>query len=193
MLRIGIIGTAGRGDDNPKMTKDLYFRMLRRTELKCLNELLDADLNKNDLTLVSGGAAWSDHLAVSLWKRYQGVMSLELHLPAKWNMVQKCFSEDSGKFDPGRIANFYHEKFSTKMGRSSLESLFEVCAGGDPGVEVQYHKGFHARNLHVGQVDVLLAFTWNPGDSPKVGSGTAHTWDNSPARKKLHVDLNTLV
>lgn len=53
---LAIIGTAGRGTDAAKLSGPLYDAMYRRT--------LDAMKAWGVRDLVSGGAAWADHLAV---------------------------------------------------------------------------------------------------------------------------------
>ena len=53
---IGIIGTAGRGRDGVKMTKQLFDRMITEAERIITKQL---KLEWDDITLVSGGAAWS--------------------------------------------------------------------------------------------------------------------------------------
>ena len=55
-IYIGIIGPAGRGLDYYKMTKDLFNSMVS-TAKRIIQEQLTLDYK--DITLVSGGAAWS--------------------------------------------------------------------------------------------------------------------------------------
>jgi len=55
-IHIGIIGTAGRGLDFNKMTKDLFDSMISTVERIIQQQL---KLDYENITLVSGGAAWS--------------------------------------------------------------------------------------------------------------------------------------
>lgn len=56
---IGCIGSAGRGTDKFKMTKQLYKNMIW-----CFNYIVGEILHLDNVQLVSGGAALSDHIAV---------------------------------------------------------------------------------------------------------------------------------
>src|SRR6202035_3134051 len=102
---ISIIGPAGKTKDvnNSNLTRTLYFRAL---------EYLKGNIeDKVDITLKSGGAAWCDHLAVSLYLESKNAIKLELALPC--NFENDKF-QDNGSTDwrinPGRLANYYHQK-----------------------------------------------------------------------------------
>lgn len=60
-LTISIIGSAGRGDDKWKMTKDLFGQMVAHCET-IINQLC---VTKKMVHLVSGGAAWSGNIYCS--------------------------------------------------------------------------------------------------------------------------------
>lgn len=179
-MRIGIIGTAGRKDDAPRMSRALYERMYHRA-----HQEIRARVSLSEVTLVSGGAAWSDHIAVSLRLGKLPYENLHLHFPAPFVGGKYV----GGRGSPGGTANWYHEKFSAKMGANTLDGISRVLKL--PGVESHVYEGFHARNLLIADVDFLLAFTFSPGAWPKDG-GTAHTWRNSRAALKLHVPLTEL-
>jgi hypothetical protein len=179
-MNIGVIGTAGRDKTRAKhINRDFYLRMYGRVVTR-LEDLAPV----SDRTLVSGGAALADHLAVTAFHSGQ-CQNLVLHLPAPF--VSGRFV-DSGYKSPGGVANYYHRLFSEAVGFDSLASLDKALRAS--GCTHTVSEGFHARNLLVGQVDVLLALTWGTG-SPASG-GTRHTWDSSKARK-IHVDLQSLL
>jgi hypothetical protein len=152
----------------------------------------------NDIILVSGGAAGADHLAVDLWLR--GISNrLELHLPAEFK--NSHFIQTQTKSDAGRAAEYYHQVFENK---TAIASTREIQKAIDKGATVTVSPGFHARNLLVGNVDLLVAYTFgtstclvkqqDPGWKNHVlaglkNGGTAHTWDNSNAPVKLHTNL----
>jgi len=130
----------------------------------------------------SGGAAWADHVAVSLFLAKQAD-SLTLYLPAPL--------DDGETFLPtydGRI-NYYHSIFSKAMGASTIDGIQRAIK---LGARVEIVEGFHNRNLPVGKCDVLIASTFGEGDQPKDG-GTSHTWTNSPAPIKIHVPIASLM
>lgn len=194
MIKIGIIGTAGRREDGPKMSKDLYLRMCRYAQAEINDQMLAGSMyNPNEVCLVSGGAAWSDHVAVTLFL-VGTAQHLRLYLPCAWDH-DNCQFHDMGPKSPGRVANYYHSLFSKQIGIRPCQSLYtldELITSYKKGFFYSCHDGFHARNLLVGQVDILIAFTWGEGDTPKDG-GTAHTWNHSPAPKKVHISLGYLL
>ena len=178
-MRIGIIGTAGRKPYTDMMTLDLYRKMYSHLRL-----LLLGRGEYNFRILVSGGAAWSDHLAVKAFNRL--TPQLELHLPCSFDYQNTRFSDTN---PTGRTANYYHELFSKECGFDSLAEIKEAI--NHPNCMHTVSNGFHARNLLVGKVDLLIAFTWGEGSIP-AGGGTHHTWDNSKAQEKIHIPLESL-
>lgn len=185
MVRIGIIGTAGRKDDGPKMSSELFEKMFEHITNYITEEL---GYNLSEVELVSGGAAWADHLAVVLYLTYY-VKSLMMYLPAKW---EEDAYHDTGVVDwrtnPGGTSNYYHRKFSEKYGKDSLKEIQEAI---DSGAEIDCTTlGFHNRNSQVAKVDHLIAYTWGTGDKPKDG-GTLNTWSKCKS-KKVHIPLSSL-
>lgn len=176
-MKVGIIGTAGRKDDAPRMSRALYEQMYYRAHKEIRTRVAPSEV-----ILVSGGAAWADHIAVSLRLGKLPYKKLHLHLPALFVKGKYV----GGYGSPGGTANHYHEKFSAKMGSNTLDGISRALKL--LGVESHVYKGFHARNLVVADVDFLLAFTFGPGAWPKAG-GTSHTWRHSSAAEKLHISL----
>ncbi len=197
MVRIGIIGTAGRKEDKLKMSKDLYDKM-KSFVIKIIDEILKLESNKeSQLILVSGGAAWSDHLAVTLFLQdieNENQRKLQLYLPCEWDSDKKQFI-DLGIFDPyknsGGTSNYYHKLFTEKMGHNTLEDLHLAI---QKGANVKTEKGFYARNsLVANDVDYLIAFTWGQSKEEPKDGGTLHTWNCCPKEvKKIHVPLSLL-
>lgn len=196
-MYLGIIGTAGRREDADKMNKELYFKMYDKA-LEILKELNPT----GTISAVSGGAAWSDHIAVSLFMREE-VDRLFLHLPCKFENGK--FVEKTGKADPGRTANYYHQQFSRAMNGSTLKA---IQLAREKGAHFTVSNGFKERNLRVGTCTHLIAFTWGSfggtytkddkgwKSSSEAGlkdGGTAHTWNNSDATVKYHIPLSSLI
>ena len=178
MARIAIIGSAGRGEATQFLTPTVFANALAYAK--------DFVSRYTDVTLVSGGAAFMDHLAVQLFLLGEAPR-LELHLPCPWNTPQWKF-KDTGARDwrsnPGGTSNHYHNKFSVLCRIQSLGELNKVI----PRADVHIGAGFRDRNTGIGRVDVLLAFTAGRGEEPADG-GTHHTWSASPAPIKVHVPL----
>jgi hypothetical protein len=208
-IRVGIIGSAGRKDDTPRMSKQLYKAMFYKTSQ--VIETMSSQWDMNHITAVSGGAAWADHIAVSMFLARKAD-ALELHTPARWLGT---------KFDPktnaGSTANYYHTLFSDKMGGNTLTGIQTAT---HRGACIYTHEGFHIRNVALGaNLDLLIAFTFGPGApqtdkamqpypqafynsenkewfNPSAAGlkpgGTSHCWSNSTAGVKVHVSLNRL-
>jgi hypothetical protein len=192
---LAVIGTAGRGSDAAKLSRPLYDAMYRRT--------LDAMMEWGVRDLVSGGAAWADHLAVRAFLDGEAER-LRLFLPARFA---------HGRFagppaDAARTANHYHDEFSRIVGIDTLAQIGEAVRN---GAVASSHAGFKTRNLEVAAAaSRVLAFTFGAGREPAAvveadeafGSafdaglkdgGTAHTWAQAwRADAKLHVDLGWL-
>ena len=188
-MKISIIGTAGRKSDGQKMTSELYMKMIKKTceIIKSQTELSSPNsrVESKEITLVSGGAAWSDHIAVNLYLSGK-FGKLILYLPCKLKDNSKVWN----------TMKYYHELFSKKMYSNCKESnsfhtLSEISLALEKGAILGSDSGgFHSRNTLVAQSDYIIAFTWGNGDIPKDG-GTLDTWNKSNG-KKIHVSLNSL-
>lgn len=177
---VGIIGTAGRGSDAKKLNKDIYDKMYK----------VACDLvGRDSVYLVSGGAAWCDHLAVRMFLDRKLNHRLTLQLPCKFGNRQFEEYEVYNGMNIGKVSNYYHKKFSTTVGINSLE---EIDTAIHSGCDVEFGKGFFDRNLQIAKADQLIAFTYGSGAKLKDG-GTSHTADNYIAnggKELYHVDLH---
>lgn len=184
---VSIIGSAGRNDDGPLMSKGLFDAMVKDA-LRIIKD--DFKLTPQEVCLVSGGAAWADHVAVALFLGGFGFASLKLCLPCKWVESQHLDTGvDDWKTNPGRSANAYHRAFSKKLGK---DTLFDIELAQQLGAVLVEGKGFHERNTDVAKSDFLIAFTFGLNGKPKVG-GTLDTWQKAaPSTRKVHVSLATL-
>lgn len=180
MVTVSIIGTAGR-DKTKVYTSELFDKMVYSAKY-ILRDL-------KDITLVSGGAAWADHVAVKLYLD-NFCQNLILHFPCKWDNDKFIDNGNwSWKINPGKTANNYHHKFSQIMGNESLKDISNAINKG--AIIIDDYNGFHSRNAEVAKSDYLIAFTWSSNGYPCDG-GTLDTWKKSNSQK-CHVDLNTLI
>ena len=128
-------------------------------------------------TIVSGGAAWADHVATEFCKDYH----VKLFLP-----------NSDRDLDTLR---YYHRKFSKVVGRDTYDEILKLSL--DKSIEIDYTKGdFKARNTKVAEwADVYLAMTFGSGKNIKPG-GTKDTVDKIQKFNQeavgYHLDLNTL-
>lgn len=187
--RLAVIGTAGR-DAKAPMSADLWRAMVAdvRTRVRA------------DDVLVSGGAAWADHLAVHAF--LQGwVARLELYLPAP--MVCNDYNANAPFFagpqrSSGNAANYYHLRFRAVAGVASLSELGGLVREMPSGfawdaqpVEPGYAAMYRRNALVASRCTDLLAYTFGPGDQPADG-GTAHTWRLASHARRVHVPLGLL-
>lgn len=182
MRKIAIVGTAGR-DKFRTMDLRLWSWMVNDATVRV----------PRDAHLVSGGAAWADHLAVHLFLSGH-VSRLTLHLPAPFSFGgSPRFA--GGRGSSGSAANYYHKLFSEVLGKNSLREIEE--AGSMPSCDITTQKatpgygGMFARNkLVAGAADLLLAYTFGKGEEPLDG-GTKNTWDLCKGAR-MHIPLPTM-
>jgi len=165
MITIAIAGTAGRKDDAARLTRALY----QECQEKLLATLEEIGEPRH---LVSGGAAYADHLAVRLFLKGKAE-KLTLHLPCAWAGTKFA---DTGVFDwktnPGGTANALHRKFQANTGIESFKELAAAIA--NPNCTTTVSPGFHARNALMAKANALVALTFGRRNAVKDG-GTANT------------------
>eukprot|EP00735_Rhodelphis_limneticus_P008881 TRINITY_DN2350_c0_g1::TRINITY_DN2350_c0_g1_i1::g.20848::m.20848 TRINITY_DN2350_c0_g1::TRINITY_DN2350_c0_g1_i1::g.20848 ORF type:complete len:250 (-),score=11.29,sp/Q5UP22/YR261_MIMIV/30.50/7e-19 TRINITY_DN2350_c0_g1_i1:232-981(-) len=203
MVRVSIIGSAG-GHCSPDQLKYMNSALFSKMKEAALRVMQSAIAPEEDVHLLSGGAAWSDHVAVQIFLDNHAA-SLTLHLPTKWvqgssssatHTPSPSFS-DNGSHDwrvnPGRMSNQYHRKFSDAIRRNSLLEIHRAIEKG--AKHIDSYKGFHARNDAVAKnCDLLIAFSWSIESKPADG-GTSYTWNKCPLpkEKKFHISLYDLI
>lgn len=178
---IAVIGTAGRDKTLPMTDKHWDF----------MCETIAAEVKPED-TLVSGGAAWADHVAI--WAYGTGlVKNLILHLPAPFA---------SGRFQgpsmsAGQTCNYYHKLFSEAMGFNSLDHIsqafmYEASVTITEEPTGPGYSAFAARNRKVADTCThMVAFTFADGDVPADG-GTKMAWDMAAGKLRIHVPLSNV-
>lgn len=186
-FRLAIIGSAGRKGTIKNMDINKYKRMK-----DCSKLIIDQLLTHygRDITLYSGGAALSDHIAVDLFNDGY-VKSLTIYSPCGWNRefdeikqeLRSAGYVDNGKYDwwenPGRTSNIYHREFSKQLNKFSLIEIDQAIA---KGAKLDVSNGFHQRNSKIANCDFLIAFGFDSGSSPADG-GTKDTWNKCIAQK----------
>lgn len=180
MKTLGIIGTAGRKDDYDKLTNNLWNNC-KKLVLKFVEQV-------NPDRLVSGGAAFSDHLSVQLFNK--GIVkNLTLYLPTGFDLETNKFEDNK----TGNIANYYHKLYTKKTGRNSL---LEISQAINKGAIIKCGDGFFARNTKVAaDSDILLAITFGDKEVLKDG-GTADTMKKYIDMGKsagYHLNLNDMI
>ena len=189
-MRIAIVGTAGRKTDGNRLTPDHFDFMLEEAG----KEIVAA--GNVPITLVSGGAAWADHVAVDIALTHPERLEfpLELHLPCRWDAYMRRFHDDGSRDwrrNPGGTSNYYHRLFAMRRGLDAYATLIELDMAIRRGAVVKIGSGFHDRNSGVAKVDRLIAFTFADNGRPPNDSGTADTWRKAEAAsvRCVHVSL----
>src|SRR5580765_5330998 len=101
MIRLGIIGTAGRKPEELKLLTKEHMVWMADNVRSYIKEILKTTPDK--VVLVSGGSAWADHVAVQLYleKEFGG---LELYLPSKYDAKHQRYVNTH----EGRTLNLLH-------------------------------------------------------------------------------------
>ena len=194
-----IIGTAGRKDDAKRLSKNHFEAMCECARL-LLKQLQETDYGID--TLVSGGSAWADHVAVKLFLNKE-VPKLKLFFPCQFLGNVDAFDpvplnnhERQRGYSTGEILNKYHARFSRKINCNSIGELQQAIQMG--ATVVVPRGGFHGRNALVAQSDVILAMTFGDKEWVKDGgtSNTITTYLNRVKKcgffdKSFHYDLNS--
>lgn len=191
VILVSIIGSANRNKEPWTLETYQNMKNLVRSILE-ENKLLE--LPSMTLILQSGGAAWSDFVAVDLFLdliRTERPAQLLLQLPAKWDAEHKCFVS---KTRDGFTSNKYHEWFTKQTNIQSLELMHQAMA--HPMCLVMTHDGFQARNKWVANCQHLIAISVAPAafhdhwkvtpPAHPITSGTLQTWKMCDTRVKKH-------
>jgi len=206
-----IVGTTGRKEDASRLSKNHFEAMCECARL-LLQQFKESDYGLD--TLVSGGAAWADHVAVKLFLNKE-IPKLKLFFPCQFLGGVVGFDptplnehERQKGYSTGEVANRYHAAFTRKVGFNSLNDLEQAVQQG--ATVVVPKGGFFGRNALVAQSDIILAMTFGDKEwvkdgggrdkegNPKLG-GTAHTVMTYLNRvkkhgffdKSFHYDLNS--
>ena len=195
-VRVAIIGTAGRDGD---LTNDSFERM-NSLAICAIQEL---GYTPKDVILVSGGAPWADHVAVSLFLDGK-VAGLELKLPGRIVESKKCFSsqplEGSTRPRDCRTLTSYHAKFTKKFempllaGRERLQafdSIGQIQEAIDNGATMAEFDGYFARNKEIAtECDAMVALhTKRSHPSRQSRGGTSWTFMRASV-PKLYIPIN---
>ncbi len=196
MKTFGIIGTAGRGSDLAKLHENSFAMMRSRVR----NIIATIIQPHEDYRLVSGAAAWADHVAVSLFLLGEARF-LTLHLPCKFYPEHYMFGCDDVNNRVGddrtfATSNHYHSIFSDINWREEgqLQSRKEIADALETGAQFTVSKGFFSRNTLVARdADYMIALTFGTGAKLKDG-GTADTMKKFLMKKdpsnSYHINLN---
>lgn len=194
-IRIGVIGPAR----DTRLCPQHFTRMCAD-----LTTYLSCNFGAQPVELVSGGAAWSDHVAVKLFMNGT-VKYLRLCLPCEWDATVNQFvdttpqgglrrvtrrtNERSWIVNPGKLANQYHHKFSRMC---CIDSLGELSlAMMRPECTTSIYGDFHNRNDAIAKtVNILIAFTFATRAEDITG-GTGYTWNKCNEIKNFITINNT--
>lgn len=179
-----IIGTAGRSNKE-LLSPKLWAAMKENAQ----SNIQDLGVNH----LVSGGAAWADHLAV--WAFNNALCSsLTLCLPAPFDVNSQRFVQKKPfEKSAANASNYYHEMFTKQINENTLAQLAQAIERGATVIAEPHSLGYgalFARNKKVANLSNLgvLAYSFCEGDTPS-SSGTLSTWKQINSEMKIHVNL----
>ena len=183
--KVAVIGAARNVVSPASNARKLYDAMYSAV-LTCLD---DWNLRLEHATLVSGGSAWVDHVAVRLFNECSAGM-LELHLPCEFASGGKFVDTGARHWrqNPGRLLNLVHTDFSSETGVDSFLDLSDACAN---GAVCRTYSGFHTRNTRIAHdCDYMIAIFRNADDR----GGTWDTWSkcNLPESRRVRIHLTEL-
>ncbi len=197
-ITYAIVGTAGRKEDGKKLSRQ-HFEAMMLVATGLLEQINESNYPISHL--VSGGAAWADHVAVRMFLDKK-VPHLRLFLPDLWENGSYHDTGDKDPYrNPGGTANYYHGLFQRATGINSLSDIQIAKAEGADLIDRNRQGkplGFHARNALVAKSDFILACTFGDKHMLKDG-GTADTIRKYLERvrkegifdKSFHYDLTT--
>jgi hypothetical protein len=192
MNAIAIIGTSGRDHDIPKLSNHSFLDMCTKTEALLESMFNISETMGQSICFVSGGAAWADHVAIHMYKKYPN-SQLRLHLPASFDTSRKEYINIKGTCGP--LSNFLHNRFSEISQLHSLVELADAILDTDRVKTKYYADGFYARNVAIAtSCNTLIAITLSKSkDEPPPTGGTRMTWNRaktSPLGPKLfHIQM----
>ena len=201
---LAVIGTAGRKEDANFLAHSHYVRMCEAT----VSLLTHLNTDAKSIKVFSGGAAWADHIVVTL--ALQDIFlpeNVTLYLPAEITQEGYIDSPESSS-KTADTANYYHGAFSKKVGYNTLYQILELGRRGATLIPVK--GGFHARNTYVAKAvspnGLLLACTFGsqttiqtPWSIKRFQSttladqaglkpgGSADCWNKCQAKEKWHL------
>jgi hypothetical protein len=156
--------------------QEKYSKMKETTKDIIVNKF---GLDPKKVILVSGGSAWADHIAVTLYNE-KFSNRLELYLPTTFN---QSFTQNRY----GNTLNELHNKFSDQTCKDSLSDIRDAINNG-AYINTDYY-GFLKRNIPVSKSDYLIAFALY--DQP-ASFGTRYTWNKAKTENRVCVNLNKI-
>ena len=162
-IKLGIIGTAFRGKDTDYdaiLTKDLFLNKIYPKALEIIKEL------KVD-TVISGGAAGIDHLAILIYEHeFDTIKKLEIYYPTKFTdtitLIAKTLIKYHLNFSTICFDNPYCSLGQLGFYKTSAEllSFKEPITFSEEPISTKY-EGFFNRNKKIANnSDYLLVFSY---------------------------------
>jgi hypothetical protein len=203
---LAVVGTSGRQEAGARLVADDFSAMVDR---------VSRTVRPTDV-LISGGAAWADHVAVQLFLDGK-VGGLVLHLPGELMMSEvpgetpRMQFDNGGFMTSGSTANLYHDQFATALGLQPGDTIAQLQQAIDKGAVVTFGNGasptrssdaeissFIARNRWIAQDAtsgmITLSFDPTPNGPNDGGSGHAvrehKRWN--PDAKQFHLDIRKI-
>ena len=184
--RVAIVGTAGRH------ANQLCFESFGRMKVLALAAIKNFDLEPSKCVLVSGGAPWADHVAVSLF--LEGLVAgLHLYLPGELFERKDLTTsiravEDSTQTDASSLC-MYHRKFTETTG---IDGFAQIKQAIDRGTIVDSYDGFFARNDAIAETcDYMIALhTDMTHPRSQLSGGTRNVFMSAKDKPRIYIPIH---
>jgi hypothetical protein len=156
MIRIGIITTI--------LIHDLWkyisnIEIINYVEKILLEYIENNNLKYEEITLISNGYPWIEHIPVNLYLKNENTPNsfgnIELYMPTGINSKEEQFLNTH----EGRVLNSLHNKYKSITNIDSLENLTKITKYTKPQKKIIIKRGYkQANTLMVRNCDYVLVF-----------------------------------
>ena len=182
MIIVSICGSAGRNGSHTRITLALFnklYNVFNDSIFKLHNDIKSMYNTEHKITLMSGGAAFVDHIAVRIY--LNNLDRYKLHLALPCNITVNGFTGNK----VAETASYYHDLFRKQ---TSINSVSEIIQAIQKGATFSIHNGFKERNTVIANCNYILASSWGPNPT----GGTKNTYDKCQTVQKFYINLDTL-
>lgn len=180
IIKLGIVGTSGKNHYDKKVLAPKHMTWITNNVRQYIENVLHTTCDK--IMLVSGGSAWTDHVAIQLYLTGE-FAGLELFLVSKFDIKQKKYINTH----EGRALNEMHKYCQEQTGIDVFNDMVKAIHGKNKA-KVIIQRGFNARNTLLSKnCDHLMVFAF-VRDMPENG-GTYDTWIKIVHPNRINFDL----
>lgn len=152
MVKIGIITPISIHDLTKHLNNIAVFEYVEQVYKDFIEK---NNFKKSDITLVSNGYPWINHIPVSIFLKDEEYAGIELCMPTEINSKEKQFLNTH----EGRVLNELHKKYKDISNIDSLDNLSRIVQARKPNKKQIIKRGYkQANTLMVRNCDYVLVF-----------------------------------